>query len=125
LLGKGETVRARIEIDVRKIRLDVLAHLNRTLMEESFAVIEKIDATESGTGFVNDSPKQIEIEHARLTRAGDTGFRRAAGIRTRNIAGRRALDEHPIRNRARVERSDWWLLLLLQRQLERTISAEF
>src|SRR5262245_54692322 len=110
---------------MRKIRLDVLAHLNRTLMEESFAVIEKIDATERRTGFVNDAPKQIEIEHARLTRAGDAGFRGAAGIRTRNIAGRRALDEHPVRNRPRVERSDPWRLFLLQRQLERTVGAEF
>src|SRR5262245_31557102 len=125
LLGKGQTVRARIEIDVRKIRLDVLTHLDRTLMQEGFAVVEEIDAAERRPGFVNDSPKQIEIEHAGLTRAGDAGFGCAAGIRTGNIAGRRALDEHPVRNRACVERSDSRLLLLLQRQLDGTVLAEF
>jgi len=38
-----EPVGARVDVDVREMRLDVLAHLDRALVEKRFAVVEEID----------------------------------------------------------------------------------
>ena len=46
LLAKRQAVGARVEIDVREVRLDVLAHLDRALVQERFAVVEEVDASE-------------------------------------------------------------------------------
>ena len=46
LLGERQAVGARVEIDVRELRLDVLAHLDRALVQERLAVVEEVDAAE-------------------------------------------------------------------------------
>src|SRR4051794_28469669 len=109
---------------MRELRLDVLAHLDRALVEKCFTVIEEIDSVQGRPDFVDNAPEQIEVEHAALPGTGDAGFRRAAGLGAGNIAGGRALDEHPARHRLNVERADWRRLVLLQRQLEGAIAAE-
>ena len=48
LLGKREAVRARVEVDVRIPALDVLAHLDRALVQEGFAVVEEVDPPSVG-----------------------------------------------------------------------------
>ena len=80
--------------------------------------------TSDGPGLVDDAPEQIEVEHAGLARPGDAGFRRAARLGARDVAGRRALDVQPRRQRPGVERPDRRRLVLLQRQLQRAVAAE-
>ena len=48
LLGEGEAVGARVQVDVRELRLDVLAHLDGALVQERLAVVEEVDAPERG-----------------------------------------------------------------------------
>ena len=122
--GERQAVGARVEVDVRKMGLDVLAHLDGALVEERLAVVEEVDPAERRPDFVDHSLEDIEVQHAGLARLRDAGFRRAARLRARDVAGRRALDEHPRRERTRVERSNGGRLVLLQRPLERAVAAE-
>ena len=78
-----------------------------------------------GPGFVDDAREQIEVEHAGLARARDAGFRRAARLGARDVAGGRALDVHA--RRAAAPASSGALrrrLVLLERQLQRAVAAE-
>src|SRR5438093_5308840 len=94
-LGQGKAVRAGVEIDVREVRLDVLAHLDGALVKERLAVVEEIDAHERRTRLVYDPPEQIEVEHPGLPRARDAGFRSAARLLARDVARGRAFDVQP------------------------------
>ena len=93
---EGEPVRARIDIDVRKARLDVLAHLDGALVQKRLAVVEEVDPLQRGAGFVDDAPEQLEVEHAGLARPRDAGFGGAHRLGAGDVAGRRALDIHPL-----------------------------
>ena len=100
-LGERQAVGARVEVDVREMRLDVLAHLDGALVEERLAVVEEVDAAERRPDFVDHPLEEVEVQHAGLAGVRDAGFRRAARLRARDVAGRRALDEHPRREGAR------------------------
>ena len=43
LLGERQAVGAGVEVDVREVRLDVLAHLDGALVQERLAVVEEVD----------------------------------------------------------------------------------
>src|SRR5262249_12900702 len=75
-------------------------------------------------GLVDDAAEQIEVEHAGLARARDAGLRRAAGFGAGDVAGGRALDVHPRRQRAGVDWPHRRRPLLPERQLQRTVAAE-
>jgi hypothetical protein len=61
-------------------------------VQEGLAVVEELDALEGRPCLVHDAAEQLEVEHAGLPRAGDAGFRRAAGLRARDVARGRAVD---------------------------------
>ena len=124
LFVQREPVRARVEVDVRKLRLDVLAHLDRALVEERFAVVEEVDAYQRRSGFVDDAREHVPVEHAGLTRARDAGFRGAARLEARDVAGRRALDVQPAGQRRNIEIAHGRRLVWRQRQLQRAVAAE-
>jgi hypothetical protein len=112
---QGKAVRAGIEVDLRKLGLDVLAHLDGALVQERLAVVEEIDADQRSADLVDDAAEQIEVEHAGLPRPGDAGFRRAARLGARDVAGGRALDVHARRLRPGVHGAHRRRLVLLQR----------
>ena len=124
LLAEGEAVRARVEIDVRKLVLDVLAHLHGALVQEGLAVVEEVDADQRRPGLVDHPLEDLEIEHPRLTRARDAGFRRAARLLARDVAGGGGLDVQPRRQLRNVQIPLRRGLVLLERQLERAVPAE-
>ena len=123
-VGQRKTVRARIEVDLREARLDVLTHLHRALVQERFAVVEEINSHERRAHFIDDAAEQVEIEHACLPRACDAGLGRAARLIARDVARGRAFDVHARGQRARVDRAHDRSLVSLQRQLQRAIAAE-
>ena len=125
LLVEREAVRARVQIILRELRLDVLAHFDRALVEERLAVIEEVDPRQRGSNFVDDPPEQIEIEHAGFPRASDPGFRCAARLVARDVAGRRAFDEHARGKRPGVERPRRRGLIFPKGHLQRAVAAEF
>ena len=125
LFGQRQAVGAGVQVNSRKPRLDVFAHLDRALVQERLAVVEKVDSHERGADLVDDAAKKVEVQHSGLARSRDAGFRRAARLVARDVAGRGALDEHPRRERPRVERADDRLLIFLERQLQRAVAAEF
>ena len=106
LLGERKAVGARIDVDVRKAGLDVLAHLHGALVQERLAVVEEVDPLERGAGLVDGAAEQLEIEHAGLARARDAGLRRAHGLVARDVTGGRALDVHLRGQRPGVHRPD-------------------
>src|SRR6266487_5033062 len=124
-LREGEAVRARVEIDVRKARLDVLAHLDGALVQESFAVVEEIDPAERRPRLVHAPAEQLEVEHAGVPRAGDAGLRRAAGLRAGDVTGRGALDVQPRRKLLDVQIACGWRILFAEGEFQRAIAAEF
>jgi hypothetical protein len=91
LFGECQAVGAGVEVNVREPRLDVLAHLDRSLVQERFAVIEEVHARERRSGLVDDSSEEVEIEHPGVTRSSDAGLRGAAGLVAGDVARRRAL----------------------------------
>src|SRR5215208_2082273 len=93
-------------------------------MQERLAVVEEVDAAERRAGFVDHFLEQIEVEHARLARARDAGFRSADGLVAGNIAGGGALNIETRGNWRDVEIALRRLFVRLQRQLERAIAAE-
>src|SRR5687768_13216317 len=108
---------------MRETGFDVLAHLDGPLVQERFPVVEEVDADEPGTGFVHDIPEELEVEHPRVARLGNAGLRGAARLRTRNVAGRGALDVETGRQPADIQGS-YRRLLTPQGQLERAVTAE-
>jgi hypothetical protein len=124
LLGERQAVGARVEVDVREPRLDVLAHLDGPLVQEGLAVVEEVHAAQRRARLVDDAREQVEIEHPGLTRPRDPGLGRAAGLVARDVAGGRALDVEPAGQRAHVQIARRRRLVLLQRQLQRAVAAE-
>ena len=106
LYTQRQAVGARVQVHLRKPLLDVLAHLDRPLVQEGFAIVEEVDPRERGSGFVDHPGEEIEIEHPRLPRPRDPGLGRAAGLEAGNIARRRALDVEPRGKRPGVEWTD-------------------
>src|SRR5215213_11329269 len=123
-LRERQPVGARVEIDVRELRLDVLAHLHGALVEEGLSVIEEVDPPERWSRFVDHTREEIEIEHPRLARPRNPGFRRTAGLIAGDVAGRRALDVEAGGQRADLEIALRRGLVALERQFERTVAAE-
>ena len=80
---------------MRKLRLDVLAHLDGALVEERLAVVEEVDAAERGARFVDHPLEELEVEHAGLTRTGDARLRCAARLLAGDVAGGGGLDIQP------------------------------
>src|SRR6516165_2650247 len=110
---------------MRKPRLDVLAHLDGLFVQERLAVIEEIDPAERGSDLVYDAAEEIEVEHPRLTRPGDPGLGRAAGLRARNVAGRCAFDVHAVGIGSSIKRANDRRLIFTERPLQRAVAAEF
>ena len=100
-LVEGQAVGAGVEVDVRELRLDVLAHLDGALVQERLAVVEEVDPAERRAGLVDHPREQVEVEHAGLAGPGDAGLGRAAGLETRDVAGGGALDVEPAGQRRR------------------------
>ena len=73
--GQRQAVGAGVEVDVRKARLDVLAHLDRALVQKRFAVVEEVDPHQGRPRFVHDATEQVEVEHSGLSRPGDARSR--------------------------------------------------
>src|SRR5207247_11482568 len=73
LVGERKPVRARVQVHLREMRLDVLAHLDGALVEERLAVVDEVDAHQRRAGLVDDPAEQVEIEHAGLTGPRDAG----------------------------------------------------
>ena len=124
LLLERQAVGAGVEVDVRELRLHVLAHLDGPLVQERLAVIEEVDAPERRPRFVDHPREEIDVEHAGLARARDAGLRRAAGLEARDVARGRALDVEARGLRRHVETALRRRLALRQRQLQRAVAAE-
>ena len=123
-LGEREPVGARVQVDVREAGLDVLAHFDGTLVQKRFSVVEEVDAGERRARLVDDAFEEIEIEHAGLPRPGDVGFRCAARLGARDVAGRRALDEHPAGKPSGLQRPHGRRGVLAERPFQRAIATE-
>ena len=93
-------------------------------MQKRFAVVEEIDPLQRRAGFVDDAAEQLEVEHARLARPRDTGFGRADRLSARDVAGGSALDVHLRRHRAGIDGSHGRRFVLLERRLQRAVTAE-
>ena len=124
LFRKRAAVRARVDVDVGKARLDVLAHLDRALVQKCFAVIEEVDAVQRRPDLVDDLLEQLEVEHAGLTGARNARLRRADRLVARHVARRRAFDEHPARMAADFKRSLGGRFTGLERTLQRAVATE-
>ena len=99
-------------------------HLHRALVQERFAVVEEVDASERRPDLVDHLREDAEVEHAGLTRPGDAGFRRAARLVARDVAGRGAFDEHAPGVTPRVERAHGRFDILRERPFQRAVAAE-
>ena len=124
LFGQRQAVGAGVQVNSRKPRLDVFAHLDRALVQERLAVVEKVDSHERGADLVDDAAKKVEVQHSGLARSRDAGFRRAARLVAGNVAGGGALDVQARRHRAGIGRPHDRRVVFFERQLQRTIAAE-
>ena len=104
-LGERQAVGAGVEIDVREVRLDVLAHLDRALVQERLAVVEEVDADERRRRLRRSTRRKrskSSMPAWRVRVMPVSGAQHACGAG--DVAGGGALDVHPRRQRAGVDR---------------------
>ena len=101
---KREAVRARVEVDVREVRLDVLAHLHGALVQEGLAVVEEVDADQrrpaSSITRLNRSKSSMPACRVRVMPVSGAQQASVAG----DVAGGGALDVEARGEAAGVER---------------------